>query len=132
MPPVLAQATHQLARVLARRTRPGDRDEAAALATAAAALAGRLGMRPLERQARDLAGSLAGHRPGGLTRREREVAQLVAQGLSNRQIAAAAHISERTVESHVQHILDKLGFANRSQIAARVTAEAEEFSTGSP
>ena len=131
-PPAVAQATHQLARVLARRTRPGDRAEAAALATAAAALAGRLGMRPLERQARDLAGSLAGHRPGGLTRREREVAQLVAQGLSNRQIAAAAHISERTVESHVQHILDKLGFANRARIAAWVTAGAEEFSTGSP
>jgi hypothetical protein len=36
MPPAVAQATHQLARVLARRTRPGDRDEAAALATAAA------------------------------------------------------------------------------------------------
>lgn len=55
MPPVIAQATHQLARVLARRTRAGDRDEAAALATGAAALADRLGMRPLQRQAQDLA-----------------------------------------------------------------------------
>ena len=34
---------------------------------------------------------------------------LVAHGLTNRQIAAAAHISERTAETHVQHILDKLG-----------------------
>ncbi len=113
-------------------TRPGDRDEAAALATAAAALAGQLGMRPLQRQAQDLAASLTGHRPGGLTRREREVAVLVARGLSNRQIAAAAHISERTVESHVQHILDKLGFANRAQVAAWVAADGEKFSTGSP
>jgi DNA-binding CsgD family transcriptional regulator len=132
MPPVVAQATHQLARVLARRTRPSDRDEAAALATAAAALADRLGMRPLQRQAQDLADSLSGRRSSLLTRREREVAALVAQGLSNRQIAAASHISERTVESHVQHTLDKLGFANRTQIAAWVAANVEEFRTGSP
>jgi DNA-binding CsgD family transcriptional regulator len=132
MPPVVAQATHQLARVLARRTRPGDRDEAAALATAAATLADRLGMRPLQQQAQDLADSLTGQQPGRLTRREREVAALVAQGLSNRQIAAASHISERTVESHVQHILDKLGCTNRTQIAARVAADAEKFGTDSP
>jgi DNA-binding CsgD family transcriptional regulator/tetratricopeptide (TPR) repeat protein len=131
MPPAVAHASHQLARVLARRTRRGDRDEAAALATAAATLAVRLGMPPLQRQAQGLAESLSGHRPGQLTRREREVAVLVAQGLSNRQIAAASHISERTVESHVQHILDKLGFANRTQIAAQVAADGEKFGTGS-
>jgi DNA-binding NarL/FixJ family response regulator len=55
----------------------------------------------------------------------------VARGLSNRQIAAAAHISERTVESHVQHVLDKLGFTNRTQVAAWYAAEAEKFGTGS-
>jgi DNA-binding CsgD family transcriptional regulator len=131
MPPAVAQATHQLARVLARRTRPGDQDEAAALATAAATLADRLGMRPLHRQAQELADSLTGHRSDRLTRREREIAALVAQGLSNRQIAAASHISERTVESHVQHILDKLGFTNRTQIAASVAADAGKFRTGS-
>jgi DNA-binding CsgD family transcriptional regulator len=131
MPPMVALATNQLARVLARRTRAGDREEAVALATAAATLADRLGMRPLHRQAQDLAGSLTGHRTGGLTRREREIAVLVAQGLSNRQIAATVQISERTVESHVQHILDKLGFTNRTQVAARVATEADEFSPGS-
>jgi DNA-binding NarL/FixJ family response regulator len=88
-------------------------------------------MRPLHRQAQDLAASLTGHGSGPLTRREREVAVLVAQGLSDRQIAAASHISERTVESHVQHILDKLGFTNRTQIAARVAADGEKFRTGS-
>jgi DNA-binding CsgD family transcriptional regulator len=131
MPPMVAQATHQLARVLARRTRPGDRDEAGALATAAAALADRLGMRPLQRQAQELATALSDHRPGGLTRREQEIAALVTRGLSNRQIAAVSHISERTVESHVQHVLDKLGFTNRTQIAAWVAAEAGKFGTGS-
>jgi len=54
---------------------------------------------------------------GGLTARERAVAALVAQGESNRVISAALVISERTVEHHVAHILGKLGFATRTQIA---------------
>jgi DNA-binding CsgD family transcriptional regulator len=119
MPPATAAATYQLARVLARRKRPGDRDEASALATSAAALADQLGLRPLAGRAQGLAASLAG-RGGPLTRRETEIATLVARGLTNRQIAAAAHIGERTVETHVQHILDKLGLASRTQVAAWV------------
>jgi DNA-binding NarL/FixJ family response regulator len=46
------------------------------------------------------------------------VAALVAQGLGNRAIAARLVISERTAQNHVQHILTKLGFSNRAQIAA--------------
>jgi predicted ATPase/DNA-binding CsgD family transcriptional regulator len=53
-----------------------------------------------------------------LTRREQEVADLVARGLSNRQIAEALVIAQRTAESHVEHILTKLGFTSRAQIAA--------------
>ena len=53
-----------------------------------------------------------------LTRREQDVAALVAQGMSNRQIAATLVISVRTVETHVQHIMDKLGCSTRAQIAA--------------
>jgi predicted ATPase/DNA-binding NarL/FixJ family response regulator len=56
--------------------------------------------------------------PGQLTRRERDVATLVAQGTSNSQIAAVLVISVRTVETHVQHIMDKLGCSSRAQIAA--------------
>jgi predicted ATPase/DNA-binding CsgD family transcriptional regulator len=52
-----------------------------------------------------------------LSRREREVAALVADGLTNRDIANRLFISDRTVEGHVQRILDKLGFQRRSQIA---------------
>jgi predicted ATPase/DNA-binding NarL/FixJ family response regulator len=52
-----------------------------------------------------------------LTRRESEVARLVARGLSNKQIAAELSISQRTVEGHVEHILAKLGFGSRTQIA---------------
>ena len=60
----------------------------------------------------------AGTSIGQLTRREQEVAALVARGLSNSQIAAELVISARTVETHVQHIMDKLGVSTRAQIAA--------------
>ena len=53
-----------------------------------------------------------------LTSRERQVAALLADGSSNREIAAALSISPRTAESHVEHILAKLGLANRTQAAA--------------
>ncbi|WP_040699340.1 protein kinase domain-containing protein [Nocardia vinacea] len=53
-----------------------------------------------------------------LTKRERQVADLVAQGLSNKQIAAELVIAQRTAEGHVEHILTKLGFNSRAQIAA--------------
>jgi DNA-binding CsgD family transcriptional regulator/tetratricopeptide (TPR) repeat protein len=53
----------------------------------------------------------------GLTDREREVADLVARGLSNRQVAEALVLSPATVETHVKHILGKLGFTSRAQVA---------------
>ncbi len=53
-----------------------------------------------------------------LSSREHEVARLVTDGLTNRQIAKRLVISERTAQNHVQHILTKLGFSTRSQIAA--------------
>jgi predicted ATPase/DNA-binding CsgD family transcriptional regulator len=52
-----------------------------------------------------------------LSRREREVAALVAGGLTNREIAEELVISETTADSHVSHILRKLGFRSRAQIA---------------
>jgi non-specific serine/threonine protein kinase len=58
---------------------------------------------------------------GPLSPREREVAVLVAGGLSNREIAARLVITERTAEGHVAHILDRLGFRTRVQIAAWAT-----------
>jgi len=53
-----------------------------------------------------------------LTKREREVAELVAQGQSNREIAANLVISVRTAEAHVEHILAKLGLTSRAQVIA--------------
>jgi DNA-binding NarL/FixJ family response regulator len=55
-----------------------------------------------------------------LTTRERQVAELVAEGLSNKQIATRLVIAQRTAESHIEHILLKLGFSSRTQIAAWV------------
>jgi predicted ATPase/DNA-binding CsgD family transcriptional regulator len=59
-----------------------------------------------------------------LTRREHEVAQLLARGLSNRDIASQLVISPRTVEGHVDHILTKLGFTSRAQVIALFAARA--------
>jgi DNA-binding CsgD family transcriptional regulator/class 3 adenylate cyclase len=56
--------------------------------------------------------------PATLSRREREVAALVAEGMSNRQIADALFIAPSTVERHVANMLSKLGFHSRTQIAA--------------
>lgn len=58
-----------------------------------------------------------------LTKREREIAELVADGLSNKDIAAALVISQRTAETHVEHILTKLGFTSRAQIAALISEQ---------
>jgi predicted ATPase/DNA-binding NarL/FixJ family response regulator len=63
-------------------------------------------------------GAAADGESGPLARREAEVARLVADGLSNKQIGARLFISERTVENHVRSILNKLGFNTRAQIAA--------------
>ncbi|MGW3473700.1 response regulator transcription factor [Saccharopolyspora sp. NPDC000995] len=56
-----------------------------------------------------------------LTPREREIAKLTTEGLSNKEIAARLVISQRTAEAHVEHILVKLGFSSRHQIAAWAT-----------
>ncbi|MFI6741038.1 ATP-binding protein [Nonomuraea sp. NPDC050451] len=62
---------------------------------------------------------------GPLGKREAEVARLVADGLSNKRIAARLFISEHTVDSHVRNILNKLGFNSRAQIAAWMAASGQ-------
>jgi DNA-binding NarL/FixJ family response regulator len=58
----------------------------------------------------------------GLTAREREVASLIAQGYTNRQIAEQLVITRGTAANHVAHILQKFGVANRTQVAASLLA----------
>ncbi|HEY5856084.1 MAG TPA: AAA family ATPase [Aldersonia sp.] len=93
-----------------------ERAEAATLAAAAAEELRRLDLPGPLREAERLAPRHPAANP--LSRREAEVADLVAEGLSNRGIAARLFLSERTVETHVRSILTKLGYANRTEIAA--------------
>ena len=58
------------------------------------------------------------HTPLTLTPRQLEVARLVAQGLTNKEIASRLFVSERTAEGHIDQICNKLGFNSRVQIAA--------------
>ena len=60
-----------------------------------------------------------------LTRRESEIAALVAEGLTNREIAERLVMAQRTAEGHVAHILGKLNFTSRTQLAAWVAAQRQ-------
>ena len=73
-----------------------------------------------------------GDAPGAapLSAREREVAGLVAAGLSNREIAAALTVTPRTAETHVNHILTKLGLTRRAQVAAWVLVQRARAAGG--
>ena len=101
-------ATPSQAFVLAELGRLGD----TAAASRARSLAVRLGLAPLVAELEAEAGA------GPLTRRESEMAGLVAEGLTNAAIAARLTLSERTVENHVSSILRKLGLGSRAGIAA--------------
>jgi len=61
--------------------------------------------------------------PGPLTARERQIAELVSTGLTNRAIAVELFISPATVARHIANILAKLGFSSRAQIAAQVARD---------
>ena len=61
-----------------------------------------------------------------LTRREREIAMLVADGLGNREIAERLFLSKRTVDSHIEHIFAKLGFSSRTQLTDWVAGQSAD------
>jgi DNA-binding CsgD family transcriptional regulator len=128
--PELALVHLALAELLLKSYR-SERAEALAHLEAATAEFEVMGMQPSLARARELGRSVA---PGSfgnaeprpalefssdpLTERERDVAALLAQGKSNREIATALVISESTAEVHVKHILSKLGLRSRAQVAA--------------
>ena len=112
--PFEIEARVSLAEVVARLGRPA---EARSTLRAHRPRAERLGMTPWLTRIDDLLAS-----DPVLSRREAEVARLVALGFANSDIAHELVLSERTAENHVQHVLTKLGFRNRSQIAAWVSS----------
>jgi predicted ATPase/DNA-binding CsgD family transcriptional regulator len=74
----------------------------------------------------DVVAARSGHAGRGpLSQREQEVARLVADGLTNKEIGARLFISEYTVDSHVRSILNKLGFDSRARIAAWIASASE-------
>jgi DNA-binding CsgD family transcriptional regulator len=114
-PSFAVEADTERAELLARQ---GELNAARQLAAGLVPVARSLGMSPWVSRLQRLAPT-----PPLLSPRETEIARLVATGSSNRDIAARLVISDRTAQNHVQHILTKLGFTHRSQIAAWVTAE---------
>lgn len=116
LPGFVVEARCELASVLFGQRR---RAEGRRLLEQAAPEAERLGMVPwVERISAGLEVTT-----DPLSSREREVALLVAEGLSNREIADRLVLSERTAANHVQHVLTKLGFARRAEIAAWVARQ---------
>jgi DNA-binding CsgD family transcriptional regulator len=109
-----------LAAALVRANRHG---EAVPMLEAALATARRLNSLPILRRAEELdrsARSRAGEQEPWhpLSAREFEVARLVAQGMTNAEIAGELFLSPKTVSAHIEHMLDKLGVARRAEIAA--------------
>jgi len=126
LPPVYG-ADYERA-VAAARSQLGEKPFAAAWAqgrtmTPEQALAAReLAMKPAPLQsgavvAPPLTRRVAKSAFGGLTEREREVAALIAEGKTSREIAEILVVNSRTVEKHIENILSKLGFTSRAQIA---------------
>jgi DNA-binding CsgD family transcriptional regulator len=121
-PGFVAEAQYHLANVLAGH----DPAQARTLAQTALRTARAIGMFAYVEAIADLLQHLDAAPTGVLSVREDEVARLVAEGLTNREIGERLFISERTAQNHVQHILTKLDFTNRAQIARWVTAQRNE------
>jgi ATP/maltotriose-dependent transcriptional regulator MalT len=109
------EAMHDLAACAIRSRRPSDAAHHTAEANERAAVAGAVALI-------DDPKKVAPPEVGPLSARELDVARLVTSGLTNRQIGESLTISPKTVSTHVEHILAKLGVARRAEIAAWVTA----------
>ena len=102
------------------------RDARTNLAAAISLLDGRGAARWVDAARRELA-AISGRQAGGreLTAAERRVAELVAEGRTNREVAAALYLTERTVESHLSRVYAKLGVRSRAALAAAWAAGTE-------
>jgi DNA-binding NarL/FixJ family response regulator len=120
--PAAAYTRYEWALMLYRCDERGDRERARALLSQALATANELGMVRLKRLATALArkvGILDQAHPAGLSSRELEVLELVAEGLTNAEIGAVLYISARTVAQHLRSVYNKLGVNSRAAAVAR-------------
>jgi DNA-binding CsgD family transcriptional regulator len=116
----VAETRFDWATALLRHGQARDRERASAMLEAAALAAAELGMEPLRsRAANALRGLMS--RPSPLTSRELEVASLVAEGMTNKEVATRLRLSVRTAENHLLNVMNKLGLDNRAQVAAWYT-----------
>ncbi|WP_433561648.1 LuxR C-terminal-related transcriptional regulator [Nocardia sp. CA-151230] len=126
MPVFRAQALLVAAQIAGQR---GDFTTATARIAAARTEFAAAGATELQRAATAVQRRLAGHRTVAgetrLSQREREVAELAATGLANKEIAARLYLSPRTVEDHLGRILRKLGLTSRAGIASRLAELAD-------
>jgi DNA-binding CsgD family transcriptional regulator len=125
-PPFEAMTRVEMAELSVARRGNGDLHEARKQAAAALKIAEKYGMLPLAERARSLGRSGAGEHPGGLSDREWKIAGLIADGDRNRKIAERLRISERTVETHVRSILNKLCLGSRAGIASWYASHHDE------
>ena len=126
-------AREELAEVLARRQAGADLDRARRLASAVLSEAVAARDAPLRRPCNGIAQRVAAAAAEvrATTPRELQVARLLADGLTNRQVGVRLGISEKTAENHVDNILSKLGFASRAQVAAWVASAPGEANQAS-
>ena len=116
----LAETRFDWATALLRHGLARDRERATAMLEASARGAAELGMEPLRERAAAGLAALKGER-SPLTDRELEVAGLVADGLTNKEVATRLRLSVRTAENHLLNVMNKLGLDNRAQVAAWFT-----------
>lgn len=88
-----------------------------------AACGARRALAEVTRAQRAVGGRDSGRQPGTLSQREREIAELVAKGKTNLQIADALSVSPKTVEAHLARIFTKLGVRSRAAIGSRLAEE---------
>ncbi len=116
----VADTRFDWATALLRRGLARDRERASAMLDAAERGATELGMEPLRQRAAARRAALKAG-PSPLTDRELEVAALIAEGLTNKEVATRLRLSVRTAENHVLNVMNKLGLDNRAHVAAWYT-----------
>jgi DNA-binding NarL/FixJ family response regulator len=127
----VAETRFDWATALLRHGLARDRERASAMLDAAARGVTELGMEPLRQRAVAAVAALKASR-SPLTERELEVAGLVAEGLTNKEVASRLRLSVRTAENHVLNVMNKLGLDNRAQVAAWYTRTRPTDTSATP